>query len=103
MHSYAGQLFATAQKEDGKSGMLYAVLEEQQTKQQLIVLNTHLKAKAGDDNEQIRVHQVSVPVAQCALAWLWVLLLRVLHSCCSATPVYPSQLWAYTETCQYTY
>lgn len=40
-----------------------ALLHDKQAQKHVLVAVTHLKAKAGADNEQTRVHQVGHPTA----------------------------------------
>jgi hypothetical protein len=50
-------------------GFVTALLHDKQSGRSLLVAATHLKAKAGVDNEQTRVHQVgTATTAMCACA-----------------------------------
>jgi hypothetical protein len=46
-------------------GFVTALLRDKQAHKHLLVAVTHLKAKAGADNEQTRVHQVSRATHSC--------------------------------------
>jgi hypothetical protein len=53
-------------------GFVTALLHDKQSGRSLLVAATHLKAKAGADNEQTRVHQVRT-VRHHLTARLWLL------------------------------
>ena len=54
----AGHTYASLHGEGGNQGMLRVCLLDKQSSQVLLVVNTHLKAKAGSANDAIREHQV---------------------------------------------
>jgi hypothetical protein len=55
----AGHCFESMDGQPAAQGYVTAQLHDKQSGRCLVVAATHLKAKAGVDNEQTRVHQVS--------------------------------------------
>jgi hypothetical protein len=75
----AGHCFASMDGQPAAQGFVTALLHDKQSGRSLLVAATHLKAKAGADNEQTRVHQVRLDAqracasACCAYAAQWLL------------------------------
>lgn len=54
----AAHCFESLDGQPAAQGFVTALLHDKQAQKHVLVAVTHLKAKAGADNEQTRVHQV---------------------------------------------
>lgn len=55
---FAAHCFQSTEGHPAAQGFVTALLHDKQAEKHVLVAVTHLKAKAGADNEQTRVHQV---------------------------------------------